>query len=58
MTEWYNKEYKDKKNTPSPFSSLQPTEVNRYIQCNELRDNVQDTMREEEEHQTQSIITW
>lgn len=40
MTERYNKEYKDKKNTPPPFSSLQPTEVNRYTQCNELRDTV------------------
>lgn len=40
MTEGYN-DYKGNKNTSLPFSILQPTEVNRYTQRNELRNNAQ-----------------
>lgn len=51
ITERCNKEHKDKKDVSLslPFSSLQPTEVNRYIQWNEFQDNAQDGMTQEEE---------
>lgn len=50
ITEWCNKGQKDKKDVSVPFSSLQPTEVNRSDILNGMSlDKAQDPLRQEEQ---------